>query len=199
MEEPGYAKLFDGLNYAGAALSFVASLGVLAALMGLIASPWPLLAVLLIYTLGQFLILGAAVGLTGIRFTPKNVVALMALYSLLSWWDLIVILLGLPFILITMVLGPFMTLLLVLAGVALGLFVVEEGLGLDVRGYSSILANAQQAWVAFIIFLSALLVLRWNVNKGDDWVLDRAGDWIWGLRRRLQGMIEGIVQEYGRG
>jgi hypothetical protein len=188
----------DGLNYAGAALSFAAGLGALAVFTGLVANLWLLLAVLAVYTLGQFFILISAVGLTGIRFTFKNVTALFLLYSLLSWWDLITVLLILPFIVITMVLGPFMTVLLVLAGAALGMYLVEEVVGYNVQGYSSILSKVQQAGIALVIFVCASLVLWWHMGRGDDWVLDRATDWIVALRRRLQGMIEGIVQEYRR-
>jgi hypothetical protein len=191
-------KLFEGLNYAGAALSFVAGLGALAVCTGLVANLWLLLAAIAIYTVGQFFVLVSAVGLTGMRFTPKNVTALFVLYSLLSWWDLITVLLILPFIPITMILGPFMVLLLVLAGAALGMYLVEVVLGYDVQGYSSIISNAQQAGVALVIFVCASLVLWWHTGRGDDWVLDRAADWIVALRRRLQGMIEGIVQEYRR-
>lgn len=191
-------KLFEGLNYAGATLSFVAGLGALAVFIGLVANLWLLLAAIAIYTVGQFFVLVSAVGQTGMRFTPKNVAALFVLYSLLSWWDLITVLLILPFIPVTMVLGPFMVLLLVLAGAALGMYLVEVVLGYDVQGYSSILSNAPQALIALGIFLFASLVLWWHMGRGDDWVLDKAADWIVALRRRLQGIIEGIVQEYRR-
>ena len=178
-------KLFEGLNYAGAALSFVAGLGALAVFTGLVANLWLLLAVMAIYTVGQFFVLVSAIGLTGIRFTPKNVTALFVLYSLLSWWDLITVLLILPFIPVTMILGPFMGLLLVLAGVALGMYLVEVVLGYDVQGYSSFLTDAQVG-IALGIFVFSLLVLIWHTSQGADWVLDKAGDWILALRRRVQ-------------
>jgi hypothetical protein len=190
-----YGKFFEGLNYAGAALSFAAGLGALAVFTGLVANLWLLLAVMVIYTVGQFFILVSAVGLTGMRFTPKNVAVLFVLHSLLSWWDLITVLLILPFIPVTMILGPFMTLLLALAGAALGMYLVEVVLGYDVQGYSSVLSNAPQAGGALVIFVCASLVLWQHTGRGDDWVLDRATDWIVALRRRLQGVIEGIVQE----
>lgn len=199
MKKPGYVKLFDGLNYAGAALTFLAALGVIASATKLSARyPYLLPWVFITYTAGQFLIIIANVGLTRIRFNLKNVMALTVLYTLLSCWDLISILIGLPFIVISMVLGPFTITVFVLAIVVLGMYLVEEVIGYDVRGYTSVLESALQAFIALVAMVISFLVLRWHFGKekSGDWVVEKAGDLSFTLRQQLQGLVGEIVRKH---
>ncbi len=200
MKKAGYLKLFDGLNYAGAALTFLAALGVIASATRLSVNwPYILPLVFILYGVGQFLIVIANVGLTRIRFTLKNVVALTVLYTLLSLWDFITILIGLPFIAISMVLGPFMIVVFVLAIVVLGMYFVERVIGYDISGYSSILENPFQAFVALVALVISFFVLRWHFGKdqSEDWVMEKAGDLSFNMRQQLKGMVEEIIQKYG--
>ena len=201
MKKTGYVKLFDGLNYAGAALTFLAALGVIAAATRLSADhPYLLPLVLIVYGSGQFLIVIGNMGLGNVRFTVKSVVALTVLHTLLSVWDFFAILIGLPFIAISMILGPFMIIVFALAAAALGMYVVEGLLGYDIRGYSSILENPFQALLAFIALVMSVLVLRWHLGKdeSEDWLMEKAGDLSFHMRQQLQGKVEGIIQTYGK-
>jgi hypothetical protein len=198
MKKPGYAKLFDGLNYAGAALTFLAALGVIASTTRLSAEyPNILPLVFIAYAAGQLLIVIANVGLTRIRFNLKTVIALTGLYTLLSFWDFISILIVLPFIVISMVLGPFMIIVFVLAAVVLGMYLVEEVIGYDFRGYISILENPLQALIALVALAISFLVLRWHLGKdeSEDWVMEKAGDLSFNIRQQLQRMVGEIVQK----
>lgn len=200
MKKPGYVKLFDGLNYAGAVLTFLAALGAIASTTRLSAEHAYLLPlVFMAFAVGQFLIVIATVGSTRIRFTLKNVTALVGLYTLLSFWDLVSVVIGLPFILITMVLGPLMVVVFVLACVVLGMYLVEEVIGFDLRGYLSVLENPFQAFVALAALVISFLVLRWHYGKdeSEDWVMEKAGDLSINVRQQLQGMVGKIVQKYG--
>jgi hypothetical protein len=201
MKKTGYVKLFDGLNYAGAALTLLAALGVIAAATRLSADlPYLLPLVLIVYGSGQFLIVLANMGLANVRFTAKSVVALTVLHTLLSVWDLFAILIGLPFIAISMILGPFMIIVFALAAVALGMYAVEGVLGYDIRGYSSVLENPIQALVALVVLVISFLILRWHVGKdgSEDWLMEKAGDLSFHMRQRLQGKAEDITSEHAR-
>jgi hypothetical protein len=200
MKKTGYVKLFDGLNYAGAGLTFLAALGVIAAATRLSAGlPYLLPLILIVYATGQFLVVVANMGLANVRFTVKSVVALSVLHTLLSVWDFFAILIGLPFIAISMILGPFMVIVFALAAVALGMYAVEGLLGYDIRGYSSLLENPFQALVAFAAMVISLLVLRWHIGKdeSEDWLMEKAGDLSFHMRQRLQAKVREIIQTYG--
>jgi hypothetical protein len=199
MKKPGYVKLFDGLNVTGAVLTFLAALGVIGSTTKLAAEhPYLLPLVFIAYAGGQFLIVLANVGLTRIRFNLKNVVVLTSLYTFLSFWDLVSILIGLPFIAVSMVLGPFMTVVFVLAAVGLGLYLVEEVIGYDLSGYSSALENPLQALVVLVTLVLSFLVLRWHYGRdeGEDWAMEKAGDLSFNLRQRIRRMVGEIVQKY---
>jgi hypothetical protein len=200
MKKPGYGGLFDGLNFAGAVLTALASLGVIASTTRLSAKhPYLLPLTLVLFLAGQVLIVLGTVGLTRIRPNPKDVLALIGLYSLLSAWDFISIVIGLPFILVTMILGPLMVIVSVLASVALIMYLVEGVIGYDLSGYISLLENPFQAFVAVLALVISLLVLRWHFGQhgGADWVIEKAGDLIFNLRQQFQGMVETIIEQDG--
>ena len=193
MIEPGRGGLFEGLNYAGAILALLAALGVLAWMLGLgTRFPYLLPLVLVVFVAGQFLMVVAATGLRRIRFDPKNVAALTGLYTLLSFWDLVSLVVGLPAIALTMVLGPLTVVVAVLAAVVLGLYLVE-----GVAGYVSLLENPVQALAALVVLVAALAVLRWHLGQHEsaDWLLARAGDLAFRLRQRLQGAVARIMEK----
>ncbi|MEJ2209516.1 MAG: hypothetical protein P8129_10825 [Anaerolineae bacterium] len=198
MIEPGRGGLFEGLNYAGAILALLAALGVLAWMLGLgTRFPYLLPLVLVVFVAGQFLMVVAATGLRRIRFDPKNVAALTGLYTLLSFWDLVSLVVGLPAIALTMVLGPLTVVVAVLAAVVLGLYLVEGVVGYDVAGYVSLLENPVQALAALVVLVAALAVLRWHLGQHEsaDWLLARAGDLAFRLRQRLQGAVARIMEK----
>ena len=127
-------------------------------------------------------------------------VVLILLYILISWWDLISIVIGLPFILITLVLGPFMIVVFVLATVVLGLYFVEGVLGYDIEGHSSLLETSFQAFVALGAWVIAFLVLRWHFSQdeGEDWVIEKVNDLSFNLRQQLQERVGDIIQKDGK-
>jgi hypothetical protein len=51
--------------------------------------------------------------------------------------------------------------------------------------------------VALAILVVSLAVLGWHLGRHEsaDWLLERAGDWIFALRRRLHGAMGSIIQE----
>lgn len=197
MKRPGSGRLFEGLNYAGAILAFLATAGVLAWMLGLgsgFAYLLPL--VLVVFLAGQLLMVVAAVGTAPIRLSPVKVAALTGLYTFLSFWDLVSLVIGLPAIALTMLLGPLMVVVAVLAAVVLGLYLVEGVLGYDVGGYVSLIENPLQALVALTILVASLAVLGWHLGKHEsaDWLLERAGDLAFSLRQRLQGAAARIIE-----
>lgn len=199
--EPGSGRLFEGLNYAGAFLAFLATVVVVVWMMApgsMLPCSLPL--VLVAFVAGQLSMALAALGMNRIRLGLKpnlgNVAALVGVYTLLSFWDLVSLAIGLPCIVVTMVLGPLMAVVAVLAAAVLGLYLVEGGLGHDVGGYVSLLENPLQALAAVAVLAAALAVLRWHLGKHEsaDWLLERAGDSIFALRQRLQGAAARIVE-----
>jgi hypothetical protein len=195
-EDQAFLKLFEGLNYGGAALTFLAGLGVILCTTRLSADYAYLLPLVLLgYGAGQALLAIARVGMSSIPFTLKTVLPLTGLNILLSMWDLVSILIGLPFILISLILGPFMTAVLVLAAVVLGMYLVEGVLGYDIEGYRSLLENPFQAFIALVLLVIAFFVLRWHfgAEKGEDWLIDKAGDLSLNTRQRLQGLMAKII------
>jgi hypothetical protein len=198
VNKTGHGKFFEGLNFAGAILFFAAFLGIVIGSSRLAAQyPYLLYLGFMAYFIGQFVLIIAQVGLSEIRFTLSNVFALMVLYTLLAFWDCIAILLSLPFIIITMLLGPFMVMVFVLAIVILGVYCVEEVIGYDIQGIVSAIETGYQAAITSISLLVSFSVLSWHFMRedGEDWVMERAGDLIFRLRLRLQGMVEKIIRD----
>jgi hypothetical protein len=146
----------------------------------------------IVFFAGQGLHVVAAVGLTHIRFAPGHVAALLGLYILLPFWDLIALLAGLPFIALTIVLGPFTTVVFVLSVVVLGVYAVERVIGYDIQGITTIVENPRQALATLGVCGLSLLVLigHYGRHEGGDWLLERVVDRIWGLRQRLQGRVQ---------
>jgi hypothetical protein len=102
-----FDKLFEGLNVAGAMLALLAAVAAIASTTRLSAQlPYLLPLAIIVFLVGQVLIVIARVGPTRIPLKPRHVVALVGLHILLSFWDVIAVVIGLPAILITMVLGP---------------------------------------------------------------------------------------------
>jgi hypothetical protein len=149
---------------------------------------------------GQVVILIATVGLTKIRFTAAGVLAFAGLFTLLSFWDLIALALGLPFIAITMLLGPLTTVVFVLATVVLGMYLIEHRIGYDLRGAISILETPVQALVASVVWVFSLLVTigHYGMHESGDWAIVKATDSIYDLRQQLQGKVGEIVRQYSR-
>jgi hypothetical protein len=200
MKKPGYGRLFDGLNLAGAVLTALAALGVIASTTRLSTEhPYLLPLTLVLFLVGQVLNVLGTVGSTRIRPNPRDVLALIGLYSLLSAWDFAALVIGLPFILVTMILGPLMVIVSVLASVALVMYLVEGVVGYDLSGYVSVVENPFQAFLAVLALVVSVLVLRWHFGQhgSADWVIERAGDLIFNLRQQLQGMAETIIEQDG--
>lgn len=198
MKKPGYGRLFEGLNYAGVILALLAAVGMLVLAIGPgVASAYLWALVLVAFLAGQFLMVVAAVSTTRIRLGPKKVAALIGLYTLLSLWDLVSLAIGLPFIALTMILGPLMVVVAVLSAVVLGLYLVEGVMGYDVRGYVSLLENPFQALVALAFLVASLAVLGWHLGEHEsaDWLLEKAGDLMFSLRQRLRGAVGRIIQQ----
>jgi len=200
MKQSTYAKLFEGLNVAGAVLTFLAA-GVAIASTTRVAAghPYLLPAAIIVFVGGQMLIVAAAPGLSRKRLDLKSAIALMGLYTLLSFLDVISIAIGLPFILVTMVLGPLTTAVFVLASVVLGIYVIEEIIGYDLQGRISILESPLQAFIALMVWIGSLLILVWDVGTHGDaeWVMERAADLIFNLRKAIQETIDSILQKEG--
>ncbi len=172
-------KLFEGLNVGGAVLTLLAAVAAIASTTRLSAQlPYLLPLAIIVFVAGQLLIVIARVGLTRIPLKPRHVVVLVGLHILLSFWDVIAIVIGLPVILITMVLGPMMVVVLVLASVVLGMYLIEEVIGHDLQGYISVLERPSQAFTALVVWAASLLVLMWHVGRHEsaDWVLEKAAD-----------------------
>jgi hypothetical protein len=199
--EPDYAKLFVGLNVAGVILTFLAALSAIAATTRLsVKIPCLLAIVLVVYVVGQMVIVIATVDATRIRFTPANVLALVSLYTLLSFWDLFALAIGLPFIAITLVLGPLTTVVFVLATVILGMYLIEHIIGYDLRGAISALETPVQTLVVAVVWVISLLVLIWHYGRHEsgDWAIEKAANWVYDLRQQLQGQVEEIIRQYSR-
>jgi hypothetical protein len=187
------SSLFDGFNYAGATLTILAGVGAIL----LAAHPGWLPLVLAAYLAGQWITIVAAAGKAGVRFTARSVAALLGLHILLSWWDVIALVLGLPAILLTMILGPLATVVWVLASVVVGIYAIEQVIGYDLQGVVSVLETPFQALLALGVWCISLGVLWWHLGTHDstDWAIERAGALIWNVRRRLQEGAEDILQQ----
>ena len=196
-DKRGYSKFFEGLNYAGAILTVLAGVGVVAATTRLGARCSLLLGlVLAAFVLGQCLVLVSAVGTARIRFTLRNVIALFVLYTLLSFWDTIAIFIGLPAIALTMLMGPLMFVVWALATFVLGMYLVEGVIGYDVQGMISLIETPIELLGTLGVWIVSGLVLVWHVGWHDssDWLIDRAASLIYALREQLKGMAVKIVE-----
>ena len=201
MKKSGHVKFFDGLNYAGAMLMFLAALGVIAVSTKLSATyPYLMLWVFVLYGAGQFLIVIATVGLTKIRFNVINITTLVSLYTLLSFWDFIAIILWLPSVIISMILGPLTFIVFGLSLRVLGVYFIEDVIGYNIKGVVSFLENPSQAFIAIGVFVISGLILGWQMkgSENEDWVMEKAGDLIFKLRRQLQEMVDAIIQADSR-
>jgi hypothetical protein len=201
MKSRRYARIFEGFNRAGAALTLLALLGLIVSVTRFAAGyPYLPLIVLLAYAVGTILVVLAKFGRSGIRFSLKSVLTLTALDILLSFWDLVKILIGLPFIALTMVLGPLMTVVAALSAFVLGMYLVEEVIGYNIRGYTSLLKTGWQACIAAALMVASALVVNWHYSRegGADWLIDVAVDVSFSLRRRLQRVMREIIRKSRR-
>jgi len=175
-----------GLDYLGAALVFLSGAGLLFGPRLGIPGFW----FLLLFVVGMVTIVLYQAGVDAAR-SPLNFLALFGLYMLLAFWDFITILILLPVILITMILGPFMIGAAVLSGLMLGIYVIEEVFHHDIPGVSG-LETPLQAIIAAIIFLISLLILWWHFSRagGEDWLIDRAGALSESIRKQLLDRVD---------
>jgi len=177
-----------GLNYLGAALILLSAAGLLFGPALGIPGYW----FLLLFAVGMMVIVIADAGIDAAH-SPITFLALLGLYTLLAFWDFLIILILLPVIFITMILGPFMIIVAVLSGLMLGIYVVEAFFHFDISGISG-LETAWQAFIALIVFAVSALILWWHFSRdnGEDWLIDWAGNYAESIRKRLLNSIDSI-------
>jgi hypothetical protein len=188
------AQLYRGIGVAGVLLTLAAGGAVaVAAALGARCHWLPL--ILLAYVAGQFLLTTARVGRAGSRRHLGCLVALTVLTILLSWWDLVVLFFGLPFIALTMILGPLATAVSFLSAVTLALYLADV-VGYDLPGYATLLNRPWQAAVAAGVMAAAFAVVWWHYSReeGGDWPLARAADLAYEVRLHLQTLAAQIVE-----
>jgi hypothetical protein len=181
-------RRLKGTNYWGAALVFLAVMGLLFGRRLGVSGLW----FLLLFAAGVTLMVLHDAGRDAAR-SPLTFLALFGLYMALAFWDFALILILLPAIILTMILGPFMIGAAVLSGLMLGVYFIENILHFDIAGVSG-LETAPQAGVAALIFAVSILALWWHFSRadGEDRFIDRAGAWGEAMRGRLRDAADEV-------
>lgn len=174
------------LRWAGAVLVLFVGFGLV--LIGL--PQFALLAVLLGALVGT---LGAALEAGGGRLSWR-IALLPPLYLLLYLYDAVAIVLGLPFILMALLLGPAAMLAGVVALVMLGIWVAEKLFG-DIRGVSSF-ENGTQALIGMGVVLLAAGALALYGRMGEDGPVDLAARLLRRFHDLLQRTAAGLLNEH---
>ena len=184
-------RRLKGANYWGAALVFLAGMGLLFGRRLGVSGLW----FLLLFAAGVTLMVLHDAGKDAAR-SPLTFLALFGLYMALAFWDFALILILLPAIVLTMILGPFMIGTAALSGLMLGIYVVENILHFDIAGVSG-LETPLHAGVAAILLVVSLGILWWHFSReeGEDWIIDRAGAWGEAMRGRLQDAVDVVIAE----
>jgi hypothetical protein len=136
------------------------------------------------------------VGLTKIHFNPKNVIALFFLYTLLSFWDLIALTIGLPFLFVNLFLNLILISVFVFSIAVLGTYFIQEVIGYDLGAYT--LENLNQVFVTLAALGVSSLVLLWHGGQGEDWLIEKGARLGFNIRQQLQKRVEEIIQQYRR-
>ncbi len=187
-------RMSDLWMMAGAALATLALGGFLALSIGF-APDW-MLYIILLYPIGLAIIaIGDGIS---IGFHPLGIAGIFVLRFILSLWDLLSILLFVPFLVMHMIMGPFMILLFIVCAVMIGIDIIEW-LGLDLEGI-----RASESLSQFLITLGAMVisggVIYWMFFRDEveeDPFTDAGTRLIHGLPDKMMAGIDVIKAHYG--
>lgn len=147
------------------------------------------------FIIGMMLMVLADVGKNASRLGPLDILGLFGLYTILSFWDVLILAILLPAIFIDMLLGAFMAGITLLAAAGLIIYFIEHILHHDIEGVSA-MDTPQQAGIVLIVLVASFLIAQWRIKKDDegDGVGDRVNRYTEKVRHQLLAVARTIEE-----